>query len=56
MNHHSNYTGRCPRTLTDAFGPYARWDVERTPHRGLAKVAVACVFVAVLIIFIASHS
>ncbi len=25
----SNHTGRFPRTLQAAFGPYARWDVER---------------------------
>lgn len=25
----SNYTGRFPRTLDAAFGPYARWDVRQ---------------------------
>ena len=27
----SNYTGRTARTLVDAFGPYATWNIERKP-------------------------
>lgn len=47
----SNYTGRFPRTLQSAFGPYARWHIERHEpwHRRYACAMALALFVVVLV-------
>jgi hypothetical protein len=53
---HSNYTGRIPRDLTSAFGPYASSDfTDETPMPTSDKIvvvvsAIAMVAVAVMAI------
>jgi hypothetical protein len=45
---HSNYTGRIPRDLTSAFGPYASAHFEADPMPTSDKIVLAVSLIALV--------